>query len=183
MIDRASVINERLLPDNRLQPADKRHLFEYRVEKRNHGDEAHPGFLYEASIPYRGIVWIGQTEEEAIGCMLKGVAELSWQGSLDPNAPHRPGRPPIQQALQLLEQALSYSLERRREKIEAANNGYLLSDPDMMHAQTIDLKNLSTKPVVTSEAPLLNDASFLRNNEIIAGLATAIAALGRVKEL
>jgi hypothetical protein len=42
---------------------------------------------YQATTPYRHIVWLGATEKEAIGSMLYGLCDLVKRGCLDPDAP------------------------------------------------------------------------------------------------
>jgi hypothetical protein len=114
---------------------------------------------YEARVPYRDITFVGKTFEEAIGAMLKGVALLARDGSFNPAQPQRLGAPPIQHAIELLTERLSWQTERRRKKMPT---------------------NRGDWPVPSDEQTV---ASVARDNDIIAALATAIAALARVKDL
>jgi hypothetical protein len=149
-----------------LQPSDG---FKYKVEPCG-GEMA--GF--QASIPFRQVFWMGNTPEEATSRMLRGIAKLARDGSLDPDDPERMGCPPIQHVLGLLTRSLVWQLDRRREKIDFANrNSVPLST-------TIEDSKMS--PTDIHQPPML-DPQFHRDNEILSGLATAIAALARVKEL
>ena len=129
------------------------HTFEYEVKPAAAG--------FEARTPYRQVVYLGETEREAIGAMLKGVAELAWRGHLHPEHPERQGSPPLQHAMQILADHLSLELERRRDRIE----------------------DCSAEPVDDSAAQTQCIADLGRRNEIISGLATSIAALARIKAL
>lgn len=128
-------------------------VFEYEVIKQAPD-------RFEATTPYRQIVYLGATEREAIGAMLKGVAELAWSGSLDPAAPDRKGCPPLQHTMSILCNHLRWHLERRRQRIDDSHD---------------------TEPGSESEGHAL--AELGRFNEVISGLATSIAALSRIKAL
>jgi hypothetical protein len=124
--------------------------FEYSVVQK--------GTSFEASIPYRQIVWLGNTEREAIGSMMRGIAQLARDGSLNPDCPSRTGSPPVQFALDVLTEELGRAVELRRE--DAVDASASLGQP-----------------------ALLATPDFARRNEVVSGIATAIAALARVKEL
>lgn len=126
--------------------------FEYEVKAAAVG--------FEARTPYRDIVYWGDTEKEAIGAMLKGVAELAWKGHLHPEQPERKGSPPLQHAMQILADHLSWQLERRRERIDDSH--------DVLEGSTAETQCV---------------ADLARRNELICGLATSIAALARIKAL
>jgi hypothetical protein len=115
---------------------------------------------FEASVPYRQVVYWGETEREATGAMLKGVAELAWNGSLDPAQPERKGCPPLQHTMSILCSQLRWHLECRRDRIDDSH--------DQISGEALD-------------AQLAGDLA--RTNEIISGLSTAIAALSRIKAL
>lgn len=119
---------------------------------------------FEAEVPYRQITWGGATEAEAVGAMLHGVAELARRGSIHADHPERPGVTPIQHAMTILSEHLDWHVERRREQIDHTNR----KQNETPDSHDVELPN----------NPRLN-----RLNEIISGLATAIAALARVKEL
>jgi hypothetical protein len=70
-----------------------KYAFEFSVKQAEVGDgcEPAPG-KYEARTPYRDVVWFGDTEQEAIGCMLRGLCELGRSGALNPDDPHAPGK-------------------------------------------------------------------------------------------
>lgn len=135
----------------------EKHMFEYSVAKKTENGRE----FFEASTPYRQVVWIGDTESDAIGRMMFGVAELSRSGSIDPKNPFLPGSPSVQHLLSLLVEQLQWHEERRREDIQHS--------PEQGPGDT--------------GAPLLRDPGFIRRNEILAALATSMAALARVKEL
>lgn len=116
----------------------------------------HAEWMYEATTPYRNCVWTGYSQEEAVGAMLKGVAEMARDGSINPARPADLGAPPIQHAIELLTERLMWQSDRRREKV--VGGGPLSPVSDYITA-------------------------IARDNEILAGLATAIAALARVKDL
>lgn len=130
----------------------QQHVFAYEVKPVGKG--------FEASTPYRQIVYLGETEQEAIGAMLKGVAELAWSGSMDPAAPERKGCPPLQHTMSILCNHLRWHLERRRERIDDSH--------DQAPGEALDGQLA---------------AELTRTNEIISGLATSIAALSRIKAL
>lgn len=128
-------------------------LFAYEVKPVGAG--------FEARTPYRQVVYWGETEKDAIGAMLKGVADLAWKGHLHPEQPERKGSPPLQHAMNILADHLSWHLERRRERID----------------------DCSSEPVEDSVAESQCLTELTRRNEVISGLATSIAALARIKAL
>lgn len=149
--------------------------FKYVLEK------AEPLEGYMVHLPYRDIYWVGETPEEAIGQMLRGVAKLARDGSIDPDDPARMGCPPIQHAMNLLMGALAGQLERRRGRIDYANRNIIpgASVRPPAEGQEESKKVMDLGP---PSNPIL-DTEFHRDNEIIAALGTAISALARVKEL
>lgn len=50
--------------------------------------------MWEATTPYRAVVWIGETRDEAIGAMLYGLCEMTKKGYIDPEKPYAPGKGP-----------------------------------------------------------------------------------------
>lgn len=115
------------------------------------------GIHYEATTPYRCIVWLGDTPGEAIGNMLRGIAELARSGALNPKNPDQMGVPPIQHVLEILSERLTWQMDRRR--------------------QNLCKTGLKTHPI--DNVPV----DVARDNEVISALATSIAALARVKDL
>lgn len=152
-----------------MEQQSKSEPFEYDVARLDGSEE---GTRFEARTPYRQIIYEGKTEKEAIGWMLADMVRLGRDGSIHPDYPHRPGVPPIQHALSLLTEQLAFEIDTRRQGFSDAaatlgqtkNGG--LSPSDMTYQQVADASPM-----------------FQRRNEVIAGLATAIAALARVKEL
>lgn len=124
-------------------------MFEYKVECRDGA--------YQASVPYRQCVWVGDTEREAIGYMLMGIAELAYNGSIDPDEPQAPGCAPLQHVMNVLSDQLVFQLARRQERTQDA----LVNCP--------------------GQEPEVPDIGKL--NDVISGLGTAIAALARIKTL
>jgi hypothetical protein len=115
----------------------------------------------------------GDTEEEAIASLLHGVAELARDGKMDPDDPLRLGVFPIQHAMQILQRAMALEIEQRREYTElllgdAPPDGYPL-DPPSDHGEDYEKKR--------------KREYIVRRSQTISGIATAIAALGRVAEL
>lgn len=136
---------------------------EFTIEKKTESG------LFEAKTPYREVVWLGETEEEAIRSMLYGVAELARSGAMDPDRPHSKGVPPIQHALNILSRALAWEIDCRRQR--AYDVATLREDADLGNE------------VAPEGTAARVDADLARRNEVIAGIATAVAALARVKEL
>ena len=128
--------------------------YEYTIEKYKQE--------YHVRIPYRALVWIGDTPELAIGSMLRGVAKLARDGSMDPDYPSKPGEPAIQHAISVLTEELSRHVSSRRD---------MIADEPFKLASQGASSDLASKP------------AFSRRNELVSGIATAIAALARVKEL
>jgi hypothetical protein len=119
-------------------------MFKYNVQLDKSRD------VYVATVPYRHIEWEGATETDAIGNLIKGVADLAYTGSLDPEDPERMGCRPLQHVMNVLTDRVTWQLEQRQYTIETSDD---------------DSVNISY------------------HNEVIAGLATAIAAIARVKAL
>lgn len=118
---------------------------------------------YEAWTPYRMVSYSGESPEQAIAAMLHGVARLARDGAMHPDRPSDQGAPSIQHALNVLTERLAWQTERREEHVHDLNErGGMAAGPD-------------TK---TTLMPGLE-----RNNQIIAALGTAIAALARVNDL
>jgi hypothetical protein len=145
-------------------------VFEYEVKQTEHG--------FEARTPYREIVYLANTEREAIGGMLKGVAELAWKGSLDPAAPTRVGSPPLQHTMDILCDHLQWHLERRRERIEDSHSERF-GDPGDSDAGRFGGAPDSSETLWAQGCY----SDLARTNEVISGLATSIAALSRIKAL
>jgi hypothetical protein len=114
---------------------------------------------YAAITPYRAVVWTGDTPGAALGCMLKGLAEYSRSGSLNPDHPTQMGVPPIQHVLEILSERMIWQVDRRREKLTQIDDLFQ-KDSDSYWLQQI-----------------------AKDNEVISALATSIAALARVKDL
>lgn len=119
---------------------------------------------YEASTPYRGCVYQGDSPEAALGALLLGVGLLSRDGHFNPEHPTASGSPPVQHAIHILTERLLWQVERRKDHITHAN------EPRGI-------------PYVESEEWKQALTAVGRDNEIISALATSIAALARVKDL
>lgn len=144
---------------------------------------------YEASLPYRAIVYQGDTAEEALGNLLKGVCQLSREGAINPSNPFSAGSPPIQHAIHILTERLLLTVERRQDHL--LMSGYA-ENPMHVGALTIsgfaaeggdDSHSAATR---RGEAEQLGEQllrAVSRDNEIVSALATAIASLARVKDL
>lgn len=70
---------------------------EYGVGKRiTFAFEARQGSsgMWEATTPYRAVVWLGETRDEAIAAMIYGLCEMIKKGYIDPERPYAPGKGP-----------------------------------------------------------------------------------------
>ncbi len=123
-------------------------------------------FDYEAATPYRQCIFTGSTPEDAVGALIRGIALLARDGSIDPNLPWTKGTPCIQHVIHVLSERLLYQAERRREHLHEAGSstGWGGGEPE----GAVREKML---------------AEVQRDNEILAALGTSIAALARVRDL
>lgn len=128
---------------------------------------------YEASTPYRAVVYQGATPEEALAALLKGHCLLSREGAINPNSPYEPGSPPIQHAVHILTERLVSAVERRKDHL--LMSGYA---ENPAHVGALTVNGISDDEL---NEQLLR--SVARDNEVVSSLATAIAALARVKDL
>ena len=137
-----------------------------------------PKTYYEASTPYRAVYYQGDTPGAAVAALLKGLAILSREGAINPNAPHMVGAPPIQHAIHILTERLLLMVERRRDHL--VMSGYA-ENPESVAATQLTADHLKGPP----EDELLDQMvrAVARDNEVVSALATAIAALARVKDL
>jgi hypothetical protein len=128
--------------------------FEFSVQKYVRPDN--DGAKYFGVTPYRSIVWTGNSPEEVVSAMLYALAEMSRRGTIDPRSPNSVGAPPIQHVIGFLAERLASRIQTRHQ--------------DLLQR---------TRPKATYDD--LEDIA--RDNEIIAAISTAIAALARVKDL
>ncbi len=135
----------------------------FTVRKRTEENCAYP---YEAAIPYRSCVYSGRTLEESIANLLLGISILGRDGAFDPNDPEKSGSPPVQHAIHVLTQHLLRQVEARRDH---------LGDAHWVPGGHVTYTDLSMMPGYLKKVD--------RDNEVIAALSTAIAALARVKDL
>ena len=133
--------------------------FEYEV--RRSSDSNAPEFAYEARAPYRNVVYVGRTPEEALAALLQGFSLLSRDGSLNPEIPYERGAPPVQHAIEVLAARLRWQVDRRREHLRQTEEAV---------PSTLELRERML-------------AATQQDNEVISALATSIAALARVKDL
>jgi len=120
--------------------------------------------VFVASLPFREVFVEGGTKDEALGGLLREYCRLGRVGSIDPACPEKRGMPPIQHVLGLLEEQLQREVRNRRDLIEMRQNAGCAT------------------PVDDPYTELLEDPPFKRQNDVIAALGTAIAALARVRE-
>lgn len=59
--------------------------FEFEVKQSRDGK-------FEAWTPYRQVIWIRDTEREAVAALFDGMSELQRTGAIDLKNPHAPGR-------------------------------------------------------------------------------------------
>jgi hypothetical protein len=119
---------------------------------------------------HRQVMFTGNTLEEAVGHALKGYAELGWNGSINPYNPSAVGSPIIQHVLEILQHALSDQVAQRYQDWAEGAPGR-------------EVVELAEQEGTTAGAVWSKSPTFTRRNEIVSGIATAIAALARVKEL
>ena len=128
---------------------------------------------FEASSRYRAVVYQGSTPEEALAALLKGHCLLSREGAINPNDPYAQGSPPIQHAVHILTERLVSAVERRKEHL--VMGGYA---ENPAHVGALAVNGMSGEELGEQ---LLR--AVARDNEVVSALATAIAALARVKDL
>ena len=139
---------------------------EWRLETR----ELESG-QWDANLPFRGVYAQGSSKDEAIGGLFRVYCQLARDGSFNPHFPQRVGAPPIQHAIEILEELLRFHTTCR-------------FDDWREHAGECDPPSKPEPGSETTAGGLYTrDPRFNRRNEVISGLATAIAALARVKEL
>lgn len=163
--------------------------FSWQVRKLTPGvhdqDPPKPGLqvpYFQASTPYRAVFYQAETPEMALAALLKGACVLSREGAINPHNPHRAGSPPIQHAIHILTERLLQMVEGRQDHLFMS--GYA---ENPAHVGAI------AATVLTAEhfpGPSKNDElneqmmrAIARDNEVISALATAVAALARVKDL
>lgn len=129
---------------------------------------AHETQRFFASLPFRDVVGEGATVEEAAGDLLRAYARLAYYGSLDPEAPNDVGAPPLQHVMNILQRLLQKRLLQRFED---------------WRDRSIDAHAEAGFPEATAGSNWTKDPIFARTNEVLSGIATAIAALARIKEL
>lgn len=115
---------------------------------------------YMVQLKDRSICCTGSSAAEAIACALHEVAQLARDGHLDPNEPERPGCPPIQHVMNILSDRVAWHIARRRESCDAV---------DKLPGQQDVYRDSARR--------------FGPQDENIAALGTAIAALARIKDL
>lgn len=114
-----------------------------------------PEEVWEASLPFRGVSAVAATEAAAVGGLVRVYAEMSRSGRFNPARPHEKGEPMIQHVIGVLTDHLRDLVDGR---------GHFADEDE-------DVRGALPGPEV------------LRRSESIAAVATAIAALGRVKGL
>lgn len=111
--------------------------------------------VYAASLPYRDIEAEAKDPEEAKHNLLMYYCGLARSGAFNPEHPRSSGESPIQHAMTVLCERLTKLVKERDQQAVLSDEAGKLS-PDAA-------------------------AVFALGNEKIAGIATAIAALGRIK--
>jgi hypothetical protein len=114
---------------------------------------------FYASLPFRQVRYEAATAEDARANLMRDYCLLSRRGSFDPNNPNAEGVPMLQHVLEVLQEELDERLKSRR---ECTRRDEATDTP--------------------GSDPAYDDVASKRS-EVIAGLATAIAALARVKAL
>jgi len=138
------------------------------------GQEAIPCF--QASTPYRACFYEGKTAEEALARLLLGFCLLSREGAINPNAPEYPGAPIVQHAIHILTERLLWNVEQRQRHL--VMSGYF-DNPEGIPKTTLSAEDFPGPEAMNEQAI----RAVARDNEVVSTLATAIAALARVKDL
>jgi hypothetical protein len=131
--------------------------------------------MWDAHLPFRRVYAQGSSKEEALAGLVRVYCQLARDGSFNPHFPQRVGAPPIQHAIEILNEILKFHVTSRYDDWRD-----LASECD----HPADDRG-AAKPgeETTAGGRYTRDPRFNRRNEVISGLATAIAALARVKEL
>lgn len=127
---------------------------------------------WEALIHQRDCVWTGETEAEAIGKMLNGVARMSFSWSVDPSCPEEPGpvnNDPVQQCIELLHRKLAQLVT------ESADSAKRLAETERPFKKETDRPYRETRRIVESRR------SFQETRRVIGNVGTALAALCRIE--
>jgi hypothetical protein len=122
---------------------------------------------WDARLPFRSLYAQGSSKDEAVGGLMREYCQLAREGAFNPHRPHHVGAPPIQHAMEILEEQLRFHTASRYDDWNELAGESIPADP----------------PETTAGGMYTRDPRFARRNEVISGLATAIAALARVKEL
>jgi len=173
--------------------------FEWQVKKLEAGKhyELKEGqtrrIYFEASTPYRHCVYAGESAEEAVAALMKGMALLSREGAINPNNPHGVGAPIIQHAMEVLSERLLWNVEQRQNHL--VTGGYADSPGNIWPSPYSSARYASAFPEGEDQggakSKQAREEAFneqmvravARDNEIVSALATAIAALARVKDI
>lgn len=133
-------------------------------------DGGESGVAYEATLPFRDVVAEGSSEMEAVGALVLQYCDLARCGSINPSRPYMVGAPPLQHVLELLEEQLGF---------------FTLLRYDDWRENVLSRENVDEAAAqdTTACGVWRDDGRFKRRNEVIGGIATAIAAIARVKEL
>jgi len=129
------------------------------------------GDAWSARLTFRQVWAQGKTKEEALAALTRIYCELSRDGSFNPKRPHHVGAPPIQHAIEILQELLAFHTSCRYD------------DWREQALQDEAAPRESGQDEATAGGNYTRDPRFARRNEVISGLATSIAALARVKEL
>lgn len=153
---------------------------------------------HEASTPYRMCVYAGESAEEAVAALMKGMSLLSREGAINPSNPHAIGAPPIQHAISILTERLLWAVDQRQNHLVmggyADSPGNIWPSPYAGARYAADDKQKpeeSQDPAAKLAARRAQEEAFneqmvktvARDNEVVSALATAIAALARVKDI
>ena len=128
----------------------------FETRRRPDGDP----YPWEATIHQRDCAWLGETEAEAIGNMVNGIAMLAADGMIDPRRPDEPGPisrdNPVQQCVELLERKLKLLVAESADATGKAD-----ADPSAVHDE--------------------NRRRLQEARRTIGNVGTALAALCRVE--
>lgn len=145
------------------------------------GDESGTAEVWQAELPFRSIRGEGSSPDEAVATLFRTYCELSRTGAFTPHNPDAKGVPPVQHVLNVLSEMLQGEIHNRNSNREFTYENDMRADDEQSTANTRPGRAAGGAP--TWGSAYRDHHVFTRDNQVISGLATAIAALARVKEL
>lgn len=132
-----------------------------------------------ASLPFRNLRCDGSTRDEAIGSLIHYYAELARSGGIDPSNPEDIGQTTIAHTITVLAEALEAQLRLRKE----VRPRVIADNPRGKERRGSVIEQSVYHYELMVDELICKDPEFVRVNSSIAGIGTAMAALGRVQAL